>query len=130
MPATTDWSILFIVLVALFVAVCAALVWLWTYNALRWLVRPGVRRARVLDAQAPPSGFPVLAAVPVQVPAGPPEGQGGTFRIVGVDRATGGDVDLLIPAATVANAHVKAELRGIVVTEVTRVAAGEQPAAV
>lgn len=38
------------------------------------------------------------------------------FRVVGVERTTQLDVDLLISAATPANAHVKAELRGIVVT--------------
>ena len=49
------------------------------------------------------------------------------FRVVGVERTTQRDVDLLISAATVANAHVKAELRGIVVTAVVEVDAVGQP---
>lgn len=40
------------------------------------------------------------------------------FQIVGVDRQSGEDVRLEVDAETIANAKVKAELRGIVVTDV------------
>ena len=127
MLATAAGNVLFLALAALFVAVCCALIWLWTYKALAWLTGTSTRPARVMEAHAPPRGFPVLAAGPVHAPT--PTSSGGPFRVVGVDRATGEDVDLLIPAATVANAHVKAELRGIVVTEIAPVEAGDRAAA-
>lgn len=41
------------------------------------------------------------------------------FRIVGVDSATHYDTSLVVEAATEANAKVKAELRGVIVTSVT-----------
>lgn len=41
-----------------------------------------------------------------------------SFRIIGVDRSSGVDVDVKLDALTEANARVKAELRGIIVTSV------------
>jgi hypothetical protein len=40
------------------------------------------------------------------------------YRVIGIQRATQQDVDVLIDARTAANASAKAELRGIVVTKV------------
>jgi hypothetical protein len=56
-------------------------------------------------------GFPLPAQ-----PDGP-----GSYRVIGVDRATREDKDITIEAASSDNARVKAELEGIVVTEVRRV---------
>jgi hypothetical protein len=58
-----------------------------------------------------PRGFPLPAQ-----PDGP-----GTYRIIGVDRATREDKDITVQAASSENARVKAELDGIIVTEVHRV---------
>jgi hypothetical protein len=56
-------------------------------------------------------GFPLPAQ-----PDGP-----GTYRIIGVDRTTRQDKDITLEAASSENARVKAELDGMVVTEVRRV---------
>jgi hypothetical protein len=56
-------------------------------------------------------GFPLPAQ-----PDGP-----GSYRVIGVDRTTREDKDITIEAASSDNARVKAELEGIVVTEVRRV---------
>ena len=56
-------------------------------------------------------GFPLPAQ-----PDGP-----GTYRVIGVDRETKADKDVTLEAASSDNARVKAELDGIVVTEVRRV---------
>lgn len=45
----------------------------------------------------------------------------GVFRVVGVNRTTSEDVILQIPAITLANAKVKAELQDVIVTRVSRV---------
>ncbi len=44
----------------------------------------------------------------------------GRFIVVGVDKATGMDTRLVIEADTAANAKVKAELKGVIVTNVLR----------
>jgi len=44
----------------------------------------------------------------------------GRFKIVGIERETHDDVEMFIEAATPANAKTKAELTGLVVTEVVR----------
>ena len=56
--------------------------------------------------------FPVLP--------GEPDGPG-TYRIVGLDKTSRADREITIEAASRANAHVKAELDGIIVTSVSRV---------
>ena len=56
-------------------------------------------------------GFPLPAQ-----PDGP-----GTYRVIGVDRETRTDKDITVEAASSDNARVKAELEGLVVTEVRRV---------
>jgi hypothetical protein len=61
-------------------------------------------------------GFPVR----VEPLDHPTEDAPGVFRVVGVDRRTGEDTLVSIAALTLANAKVKAELRGIVVTRMTR----------
>jgi hypothetical protein len=58
-----------------------------------------------------PRGFPIPAE---------PDGLG-SYRIIGVDRTTREDKDVTIEAASSDNARVKAELDGIVVTDVRRV---------
>jgi hypothetical protein len=58
------------------------------------------------------------AAFPITTPAtadGP-----GSYRVTGVDRQTRGDRDVTIQADSRANAQVKAELEGIIVTSVTK----------
>ena|SRR5437016_13353637 len=56
--------------------------------------------------------FPVL-------PAAEPDGPG-SYRIVGVDKSTRADRAITIDAASRANAQVKAELEGIIVTGVSK----------
>jgi hypothetical protein len=68
------------------------------------LLRVGLRTS----GQPKPSGFPVVD--------GP-----GTFLVIGVDRATRADKSITVSAASSENARVKAELDGVVVTEVRRV---------
>ena len=60
------------------------------------------------------SRAPVLRAFPVV--DGP-----GTFHVFGVERASRSDWNSVIQADSAVNAQVKAELEGIVVTEVRRV---------
>lgn len=45
----------------------------------------------------------------------------GQFRVVGVNRESGKDAELVIDAQSIANAKVKAELTGLIVTDVKRV---------
>jgi hypothetical protein len=58
-------------------------------------------------------GFPVKVITPADGP--------GRFRVIGVDRESTLDVTDYITADSEANAKVKAELRGIVVTRIDRV---------
>jgi hypothetical protein len=44
----------------------------------------------------------------------------GRYRIVGVVAATGTDIRMYVDAETPANAKVKAELKGVIVTEVEK----------
>lgn len=60
--------------------------------------------------QLPPMGFPVL----------PPTDGPGRFRVAGVNRDTRQDVVWSCDADSAANAKVKAELQGIIVTDVRR----------
>jgi hypothetical protein len=76
------------------------------------------RRPRPSKARKYPSAFPVMsepiAAIPL-VNDGP-----GRYRIIDVVAKTGTDTKMFIHADTLANAKVKAELRGVVVTEITK----------
>lgn len=60
----------------------------------------------------------VSNAFPVILPATDPIDEAGTYRVIGVDRETSSDIELKIPAATLANAKVKAELKGVIVTRI------------
>jgi hypothetical protein len=87
-----------------------------------WIISLGVSKG-VRSAQSPPpavlggidprSAFPVVAEEVSDRP--------GKFRISGVDKQTGMDVTDHVTADSAANAKVKAELRGIVVTRIERV---------
>ena len=71
-----------------------------------------------LEQQRPPAG-PAEAAArrrSVATPDGP-----GRYKIEGVVKSTGGDIKTYVDAASRANAKVKAELKGIVVTAIERV---------
>lgn len=46
------------------------------------------------------------------------KGSPGRFKVIGVDRNSAEDVELVVDAATPQNARVKAELKGLVVTDV------------
>ena len=70
---------------------------------IRWASRP---------PRLPPA-FPVIPAPDQQ--DGP-----GNYRVAGVDRNTRQDREIVIEAQSRANAQVKAELDGIVVTHITR----------
>jgi hypothetical protein len=64
-------------------------------------------------------GFPVVADAPAPVQ---PIGTGpGRYRVAGVVAETKVDVTLHVHADSPANAKVKAELSGVVVTDVTKV---------
>ena len=45
----------------------------------------------------------------------------GKYRVLGVDKASGMDTTWYTPASSAANAKIKGELQGIIVTEVTKV---------
>lgn len=78
-------------------------------------VAKGVKSAREQPLrQGQPEPTPV-GGFPIEVNDGP-----GTFRVYGVDQKTSRDVTENIPADSSANAKVKAELRGIVVTRIER----------
>src|SRR3954447_13966961 len=82
-------------------------------DAAAWLKR------RANEPAAPRSyGFPVVpqSALPVRNGDDGP----GRYRVGGVNRATGADVTLHVDAATLANAKVKAELQGVIVTAVEK----------
>ena len=95
-----------------------------------WATKQQLER-NALVGQAPVRGFPVVteagaadvvvedvrtAPAPVQeVGRGP-----GRYRIVGVVAATGTDIRMYVNAETPANAKVKAELKGVIVTEVEK----------
>ncbi len=85
-------------------------------------VREGIdelRRRGTSDANTPPTppGFPVIEVIPEYSP--PADGPG-KYRIEGVDRTTEMDTTLHVHADSIANAKVKAELQGIVVTAVVK----------
>lgn len=85
-----------------------------------------------LPVPSPPvRGFPVIGAEPdgpaaAAVPARPadqpfgPDSGPGRYRVAGVVHQTGTDTTLYIEADTLANAKVKAELRGVIVTDIRK----------
>jgi hypothetical protein len=103
-------------LALLFVAV-------WLLLGMASLVARSVRRWWQQPAPAPAGpavayGFPVIAhpVLPVQAF----EDGSGRYRIVGVVRETLTDVKMHVQAETLANAKAKAELMGVLVTEITK----------
>ena len=75
------------------------------------LVLVMLRRKRA-EAEAQRPAFPVVTAADADGP--------GTYRVVGVDKATRADRAITVDAASRANAQVKAELDGLIVTAVTK----------
>ncbi|MGD0540595.1 MAG: hypothetical protein ABSB33_03655, partial [Tepidisphaeraceae bacterium] len=65
-----------------------------------------------------PRGFPVVADAAVEVSSADGPGQ---YRIQGVHKETKLDISKYVQADSAANAMVKAELDGIVVTSVKKV---------
>jgi hypothetical protein len=83
------------------------------------MFQAGLDEEAAPPAMPPPSyGFPVVPQ-PV-LPVDPAHDGPGRYHVIGVDRATEEDVELLIDAKTLANAKVKAELRGVVVTQIQK----------
>jgi hypothetical protein len=101
----------------LFVLVVLASICAWLYYVVRVALRHhrATHRPKVKES---PTAFPVVAD---PVPALPISNDGpGRYRIVGVVAATGTDTKMFVEAETLANAKVKAELRGVVVTEIAK----------
>lgn len=87
------------------------------------------RRLRRTDASGIPAAERPTHAFPVIVEPSPGDphsvhpipGDGpGVYRVAGVVRATGCDAELHIDANSRANARVKAELQGVIVTEIVK----------
>lgn len=77
-----------------------------------WLIRDGVRSAIRKERHVEPEqthAFPVI-----------PDDGPGRFVVAGVDKESGMDVIEHVEAASKENARVKVELKGVVVTSVTR----------
>jgi hypothetical protein len=83
------------------------LIWVAVYEFL------GFWRRRRLRFEVEPRvyGFPVIGA-------GCDGSQMSTYLVIGVEAATSKDIRTLVDAETAANAKVKAELRGIIVTDI------------
>jgi len=91
---------------------------------IKYAVKTGIEEAR--DSSIPeaktismpkPGGFPVVTRIPEYAP--PTDGHG-RYRIEGVDRQTKMDTTLHVQADSAANAKVKAELEGVIVTSVAK----------
>ena len=89
------------------------------------IVKAARRRRRTIKAAMPATapGFPVVGTFPEGVrPALPVTNDGpGRYRIIGVVSASGADIKMYVDAQTLANAKVKAELKGVVVTDIAKV---------
>jgi hypothetical protein len=117
------------VFIVLFVAV-SVIAWLLVCVAnlasgLRaWATKQQLERNALARQAAPVHGFPVVTEPSAMGEAGWPVqdiGRGpGRYRIVGVVAATGTDIRMYVDAETPANAKVKAELKGVIVTEVEK----------
>ena len=93
-----------------------------------WKMRAFRRLPEDDDLAEPPlpreaRGFAVVTepveARPADAPFGPDAGPG-RYRVVGVVRQTQSDITTFIEAQSLANAMVKADLRGIIVTEIVK----------
>jgi hypothetical protein len=91
---------------------------------IKYAVKSGIQEAQRPEspntkAIPRPSGFPVITRIPEYSPLtdGP-----GRYRIKGVHRATKKDATVEFLAESLANAKVKAELDGIIVTSVIKTA--------
>jgi hypothetical protein len=71
-------------------------------------------RGRAPRARRAGTGFPLVPVAPLL------DGGPGRYLITGVEAATSRDVKTVIEAETLANAKVKAELRGVVVTDIVK----------
>lgn len=89
------------------------------------IIKAGRRRRRAITAPMPATsrGFPVVGTFASDVrPVLPVSDDGpGRYRIIGVVSASGADIKMYVDAQTLANAKVKAELKGVVVTDITKV---------
>ena len=94
--------------------------WIVIIAVLYWVINSSVRQAITSKSTAKKraDGRPVilhptlLAALAADIP--------GRYRVDGVDKATGMDTTWYTEAQSAANAKVKGELQGIVVTNVNR----------
>ena len=65
-----------------------------------------------------PQDYPGVTVIPEYTP--PTDGPG-QYRIKGVNRESRDDATIEVPADSLANAKIKAELKGIIVTSITRI---------
>ena len=89
---------------------------------IKYAVKTGIREAQdpefpKMQPIARQHGFPVVTRIPDYSP--PTDGPG-RYRINGVNRTTKKDATLDIDADSLANAKIKAELDGVIVTSVTK----------
>jgi uncharacterized membrane protein len=101
-----------ILAVVVFVGAIAFVVWVISLGVSRGMKSTNVQQGAPIDYDPPTAD----RAFPVELIDGP-----GKFRVMGVDQTSGLDVTDHITADSQANAKVKAELRGIVVTRIDRV---------
>jgi hypothetical protein len=109
---TTRW---FLIELLGIVGGCAVLIW-----CISFAVRSANKKERGIHPHARPPGSgplnpPPSRALPVVIDDGP-----GTFEVSGVDKESGMDVTEYVTASSPANARVKAELKGVVVTKLQR----------
>lgn len=89
---------------------------LFVFHVLRVIRRRSPKKGP--RPESPNGAFPVIGDL---VPVIPLSDDGpGRYRIVGVIASTGTDTKTFIEADSLANAKVKAELRGIVVTDIAK----------
>jgi hypothetical protein len=97
------------------IAAVAFVVWVISLGVSRGMKSASEPQVREREFTPPTAdhAFPVIVEAMRDGP--------GKFRVLGVDRSSGLDVTDHITADSAANAKVKAELRGIVVTRIDRV---------
>lgn len=82
---------------------------------------PVIRAGAAMNPRPPAPAVQFVHGPVVPVRAVRPSEDGpGRYRVVGVDRATADDVTMDVEALSLANAKVKAELKGVVVTAVEK----------
>jgi hypothetical protein len=101
----------------LLVSIVALIISLITYVVKSLLAEWRPSPATNSESADRPPGFPVVTVIPDYTP--PTDGPG-HYRIDGVNRNTKEDVVRDIKADSLANAKVKAELDGIIVTSITK----------